>query len=235
MTVGFDHNTDFMEGAAILIDKPLEWSSFDVVKKIRNILSRKLGVKKIKVGHAGTLDPLATGLIIICTGRATKQILSFQDMPKQYDALLKLGESTASFDMETVVDQKYPVEHITEALVLSTLKSYEGESMQIPPVYSAKRQGGVRAYDMARKGKEMKMRPQLINIYELDVINFEIPDLRINVTCSKGTYIRSLAQDIGADLKSGAYLRALRRTHIGEYSAEEALSLEKFEETINNM
>jgi tRNA pseudouridine55 synthase len=235
MIVGFDQNTDFVEGAAILIDKPLEWSSFDVVKKIRNILSRKLGIKKIKVGHAGTLDPLASGLMIISTGRATKQIQSFQDLPKKYDALLKLGESTPSFDLETVVDQKYPVEHITETLVMSTLESYKGELMQIPPVYSAKRQGGVRAYDMARKGKEIKMRPQLINIYELDVINFEIPDLRIHVTCSKGTYIRSLAQDIGTDLKSGAHLRALRRTQIGEYSVGAALSLEKFEETINNM
>ena len=235
MKAGFDQNTDFLEGAVLLIDKPLDWSSFDVVKKIRNVLSKKLGIKKIKVGHAGTLDPLASGLVIVCTGRATKQIESFQDMPKVYKTTLRLGQTTPSFDLETEVDQNFPTEHITEEMVKSALESLKGESMQIPPVFSAKRLGGKRAYDYAREGKEPKMRPQYINIYELDISDFKLPDLELHVRCSKGTYIRSLARDLGIALDSGAHLTALRRMEIGEFSVNVALSPENFEEIIKTM
>ena len=235
MNAGFDHNTDFLEGAVLLIDKPLEWSSFDVVKKVRNVLCRKLGVKKIKVGHAGTLDPLASGLVIVCTGRATKQIESFQEMEKVYETTLKLGETTPSFDLETTVDQTYPTEHITEEMVISALESFKGESMQIPPVFSAKRHGGKRAYNYAREGKELTMRPQYINIHDLELDRFDKTELRLRVRCSKGTYIRSLARDLGNALDSGAHITALRRTGIGEFTAMAALSPEKFAEIINNM
>ena len=235
MNPGFDQHTDFLEGAALLIDKPLEWSSFDVVKKIRNVLCRKLGIKKIKVGHAGTLDPLASGLMIVCTGKATKQITSFQDMPKVYETTLRMGQSTPSFDLETEVDQNYPVEHITGDMVNAALDSFLGESMQIPPVFSAKRHKGVRAYEYAREGKELKMRPQPIEILALDLIDFKLPELRLLVRCSKGTYIRALARDLGVSLESGAHLTALRRTFIGEFAVDNALSPEIFSETINNM
>ena len=235
MIAGFDANTDFVEGAVLLIDKPLEWSSFDVVKKIRNGICRKLNIKKIKVGHAGTLDPIATGLMIICTGRATKRIESYQEMEKEYIATLKLGQSTPSFDLETDVDQNYPTEHITGELVTSTLETMIGESMQIPPVFSAKRVQGKRAYDFAREGMELRMRPQGISIYEMEILNFDLPVLLIRIRCSKGTYVRSLARDLGRMLKTGAHLSALRRTQIGEYSVDTALSPEKFTEILNNL
>ena len=235
MITGFDKHTDFLSGAVLLIDKPLEWSSFDVVKKVRNVLCKKLGIKKIKVGHAGTLDPLASGLVIVCTGKATKQIETFQDMEKVYETTIKLGQTTPSYDLETDIDQNYPTEHITEDLVEAALESLMGESMQIPPVFSAKRLAGKRAYNFARAGKELKMRPQHINIYSLDLAGFENPDLKLRVRCSKGTYIRSLARDLGAFLNSGAHLTSLRRTDIGEFSVGNALSPEKFAETINNM
>jgi tRNA pseudouridine55 synthase len=235
MTTGFDANTDFAEGAILLIDKPLDWSSFDVVKKVRNVICRKFRINKIKVGHAGTLDPLATGLMIICTGRATKKIESYQDMEKEYIATIKLGKSTPSFDLETDPDHSYPTEHITRELVNTTLETLKGESMQVPPVFSAKRLHGKRAYDFAREGRELRMRPQHIEIYEIEILNFDLPELIIRIRCSKGTYIRSLARDIGMALDSGAHLTALRRTYIGEYSVDEALGPERFAETLNNL
>jgi tRNA pseudouridine55 synthase len=235
MITGFDANTDFSEGAILLIDKPLDWSSFDVVKKVRNVICRKFKINKIKVGHAGTLDPLATGLMIICTGRATKQIESYQEMEKEYVATIKLGESTPSFDLETDPDQSYPTEHITRELVITTLETFTGESMQVPPVFSAKRFKGKRAYDFAREGRELKMKPQHIDIYEIENLNYDRPELIIRIRCSKGTYIRSLARDIGVALDTGAHLTALRRTHIGDYSVDDALSPERFAETLNNL
>lgn len=235
MKAGFDRNTDFVSGSVLLIDKPLEWSSFDVVKKIRNALCRKLGIRKIKVGHAGTLDPLASGLMILCTGKATKQIESFQELPKEYYATLKLGESTPSFDLETEVDRRYPIAHITDELAASVLESMKGSSMQVPPAFSAKRLRGARAYEYAREGKALKLIPQPVEISELELLDFELPELSIRIRCSKGTYVRSLARDMGEQLGSGAHLKALRRTRIGPYRVEDARSPENFADIVYKM
>ncbi len=232
---GIDKQTDFEQGAVVLIDKPVDWTSFDVVKKIRNVICRKLRIKKIKVGHAGTLDPLASGLMIICTGKATKQTASYLEMDKEYIATLKLGQTTPSFDLETEIDQNFPTGHITEELIVSTLETMKGESIQVPPVFSAKRHRGKRAYDYAREGKPLSMRPHLVHIRELEMLGFHNPELTIRIRCSKGTYIRSLARDLGAALKSGAHLTGLRRTEIGRYSVNAAISPEKFAKTLNNL
>jgi tRNA pseudouridine55 synthase len=228
-------HTDFIKGAVLLIDKPVDWSSFDIVKKVRNMISKKLGVKKLKVGHAGTLDPLASGLMIICTGKATKEIDSYQGLEKEYIATLYLGASTISCDLETEIDQTFPTEHINPELIKKVLHDFKGESFQVPPVFSAKRIQGRRAYDFARKGEEIAMRPQLINISEIEMIDFKIPEITLRVKCSKGTYIRALARDIGKALNSGAYLAVLRRTKIGQFSVDEALILKKFEELLINL
>lgn len=228
-------NTDFINGAVLLIDKPVDWSSFDMVKKVRNMVSKKLGVKKLKVGHAGTLDPLATGLMIICTGKATKELESYQGLAKEYVAKLHLGATTPSVDLETEVDQTFPTEHINLELINMVLQDFKGESFQIPPVFSAKRIKGKRAYEFARKGEELAMRPQLIYISELEVLDYNLPELTLRINCSKGTYIRALARDIGKALDSGAYLASLRRTKIGQFSVEEALRLKKFEEILINL
>ena len=228
-------HTDFINGAVLLIDKPVDWSSFDIVKKVRNMISKKLGVKKLKVGHAGTLDPLATGLMILCTGKATKEIENYQGLEKEYFATLHLGASTPSCDLETEVDQSFPTEHINLELIKRVLQDFKGETIQVPPVFSAKRVRGKRAYDFARKGEEIAMRPQLINISELEILDFNIPELTLRIKCSKGTYIRSLARDIGKALDSGAYLALLRRTKIGQFSVDEALVLKKFEEILINL
>lgn len=230
---GIDANTDFIKGAVLLIDKPVDWSSFDVVKKIHNLLRRKLEVKKIKVGHAGTLDPLATGLMIVCTGKATKDIVSYQGMAKEYEAVFRLGQTTPSYDLETEVDKEYPTEHITKERILDTLKDFTGESMQVPPLFSAKRLGGKRAYEFARKGEEMELQPVKINIEELEILRYEQEKLCLRVLCSKGTYIRALARDIGEALGSGAYMAALRRTAIGAFNVDNAVEPKKFEEILN--
>ena len=234
MTV-LNANTDFLKGAVLLIDKPVDWSSFDIVKKIRNLLRHKLGVKKIKVGHAGTLDPLATGLMIFCTGKATREIESYQGMPKEYEARFRLGQTTPSFDLETEVDREYPTEHITKELIIQSIRDFTGESDQIPPLFSAKRIGGKRAYEFARQGKELEMKPVRITIHEMELLEFEGRDLKLRILCSKGTYIRALARDFGTALGSGAYLAGLRRTAIGGYSVSDALLPKKFEEMLNNM
>jgi tRNA pseudouridine55 synthase len=228
-------HTDFINGAVLLIDKPVDWSSFDIVKKVRNMISNKLGVKKLKVGHAGTLDPLATGLMIICTGKATKEIENYQGLEKEYIATLYLGASTPSCDLETEVDHTFPVDHINLELIHKVLDDFRGESLQVPPVFSAKRVRGRRAYDFARKGEELAMRSQLININELEILDFKIPELTLKIKCSKGTYIRALARDIGKALDSGAYLALLRRTKIGQFSVDEALIPKKFEELLINL
>ncbi|MCK4749978.1 MAG: tRNA pseudouridine(55) synthase TruB [Bacteroidales bacterium] len=222
----------FLEGAVLFIDKPLEWTSFDVVNKIRKSLRQTLGINKIKVGHAGTLDPLATGLVIICTGKGTKKIMDYQDMDKAYDANIRLGATTPSFDLETEVDQTYPWEHITLEMLDQALTGFTGEQEQLPPLYSAKSVDGKRAYAMARKGKKVELKNQLITIHRLEVLSFEPPDITIHVECSKGTYIRSLARDIGSALKSGAHLTGLRRTRIGPYNVSESISLENFIENL---
>jgi tRNA pseudouridine55 synthase len=222
----------FLEGTVLYIDKPLTWTSFDVVNKVRQSLKYRMGIPKIKVGHAGTLDPLATGLVIICTGKATKQIMQFQDMDKAYTAQVRLGASTPSFDLETEVDKVYPWEHIVPEKIEKVLTGFIGEQEQMPPLFSAKSVHGKRAYVMARKGKQVELRTQLINISRLELLSFNLPDLILEVECSKGTYIRSLARDLGERLHSGAHLTGLRRTRIGPYELDRAISLENFEKNL---
>lgn len=224
---------DFIKGELILIDKPLNWTSFDVVKKIRRNIIIKLKQTGIKVGHAGTLDPLATGLMIICTGKLTKEISKYQEYYKEYIATLKLGATTPSFDLETDIDKIYPVNHINEGLINKTLKEYTGELYQIPPSFSAKFINGIRAYKYARSGKEINLKPSRIFIKEINILKFELPILEIKVICSKGTYVRSLVRDIGNSLNSGAHLIKLIRTAIGKYKLDEAISIEDFERQLN--
>lgn len=225
----------YLEGAVFFIDKPLTWTSFDVVNKIRKSLRHHLGIKKIKVGHAGTLDPLATGLVIICTGRATKQIMQYQDLDKVYEAQIRLGATTPSFDLETEIDQHYPWEHISPEMIEKTISSLTGEQDQMPPIFSAKSVDGKRAYAMARKGKTLELKPQKIHISQLKVLETQLPDLSLLVECSKGTYIRSLARDLGEKLDSGAHLTGLRRTRIGPYEIENAISIENFLKNIEHL
>ncbi|WP_320168300.1 tRNA pseudouridine(55) synthase TruB [Mangrovibacterium marinum] len=224
---------DFQQGEILLFDKALDWTSFDLVKKVRNKLTRALKLKKIKVGHAGTLDPKATGLMILCTGKATKQIDSIQAQTKEYVATLKLGATTPSFDLETEEDQHYPVDQISRELIEQTLGKFLGEQMQVPPVFSAVRVAGKRAYEHARKGQEVKLNAKLIHLYALEVVDFQNNLLVIRVECSKGTYIRALARDLGEALQSGAYLVGLKRTKIGDYRLEEAMDIDYFLENID--
>ncbi|MEN8156394.1 MAG: tRNA pseudouridine(55) synthase TruB [Bacteroidota bacterium] len=222
----------YLEGALLLIDKPLTWTSFDVVNKVRMSLKHQLGIKKIKVGHAGTLDPLATGLVIICTGKATKQISQYQELEKAYDADIRLGATTPSFDLETEVDNTFPWEHITCGMIDNALEKYTGPQEQMPPIYSAKSVDGKRAYEMARRGEEVVLRKQHITIRNMEMASFNPPDLTIHVECSKGTYIRSLARDLGSELGSGGHLTGLRRTRIGPHEVSEAISPDKFVENL---
>ncbi len=222
----------YLEGAVLYIDKPLTWTSFDVVNKIRMSLRHHLGIKKIKVGHAGTLDPLATGLVIICTGKATKQIMQFQDMDKAYIAQIRLGSTTPSFDLETDIDHTFPWEHIDRAKIEQALIKLSGDQEQLPPVFSAKSVDGKRAYTMARKGKEVELKPQSVHISQLKLLSEKLPDITLQVDCSKGTYIRSLARDLGSMLDSGAHLTGLRRTRIGPYSVDQAMTLDNFVENL---
>ena len=215
------------DGYVAVIDKPLEWTSADVVRKVKFRLQR-MGYRKIKVGHAGTLDPLATGILLVCIGRATKRVDELQAERKEYVAELMLGATTPSFDMEHPVDQTYPIEHITREKVEQALHSLEGERLQAPPLYSAKKVEGVRAYEFARLGEEVELKRALINIYSLTLEEYDLPKIRIRVECSKGTYIRSLAQEIGQALDSGAYLTSLRRTASGDFRVENAAQLEDF-------
>ena len=222
----------FLEGTVLYIDKSLTWTSFDVVNKIRKSLRHNLGIQKIKVGHAGTLDPLATGLVIICTGKATKQIMQYQDLDKAYIAQVRLGATTPSFDLETEVDHSFPWEHITSENIVQALQKLSGDQEQMPPIYSAKSVDGKRAYAMARKGKTVELKPQHVHISKLKLLSAELPDLTLQVECSKGTYIRSLARDLGTMLDSGAHLSGLRRTRIGPYHVDQAISVENFIENL---
>lgn len=220
------------EGEVILIDKDLDWTSFNVVKKIKIVLLNKYGIKKLKVGHAGTLDPLATGLVIVCTGKKTKIIEKFQAEEKEYLATIKLGATTPSFDLETEVDQEFDYEHIKRSDVIKILDGFIGTQDQLPPVFSAKNINGKRAYEYARKGIDVEMKLSRITITELELIDFNSPELKLRIVCSKGTYIRALARDIGERLKSGGHLTALRRTRIGEYKVEESLKIADYEASI---
>lgn len=224
---------NFKEGEVLYIDKPLKWTSFAVVNKIRYHICRKLGVKKIKVGHAGTLDPLATGVMIICTGKATKRIEEFQYHTKEYIATLQLGATTPSFDMEKEIDATYPTEHITRELVEQTLQRFIGSIEQVPPVFSACKVDGKRAYDLARKGEEVELKPKTLVIDEIELLECKLPQIKIRVVCSKGTYIRALARDIGEALHSGAHLTALVRTRVGEVRLEHCLSVDGFVEWLD--
>ena len=223
---------DFPEGYIAVIDKPLEWTSTDVVRKIKYALQHKLGYRKIKIGHAGTLDPLATGVLIICIGKATKIVNALQAEEKEYIAELELGATTPSFDMEHPIDCRYPTEHITREMIEQALRDLTGERLQAPPIYSAKKVEGVRAYEFARAGEEVELKKALINIYEMEILELEMPCLKIRVRCSKGTYIRSLAQEIGQAVGSGAYLTSLRRTRSGGFTAENGWKLENFMEKL---
>jgi tRNA pseudouridine55 synthase len=227
-----DTKSIFEEGKVLLFNKPLYWTSFDLVNKVRIMIRSTLGIKKIKVGHAGTLDPLATGLMIICTGRATKKTDEFRDLDKEYVATFHLGETTPSFDLETETDNQYPTSHITEELIRETLNKFLGEQKQLPPIYSAKQIDGKRAYEFARKGIEKKMEPVTVFFREIELMSVEIPEIKVRLVCSKGTYIRSFARDLGFALKSGSYLSALERTAIGSYHVSNGYDLEKFQEYI---
>lgn len=217
---------DFIAGEVLFFNKPLTWTSFDLVNKFRYKLSRKLKVKKIKVGHAGTLDPLATGVMIVCTGKATKRIDEFQFQTKEYIATLKLGETTPSFDLEKEVDAVYPTEHITRELVEEVLKQFIGTIEQVPPVFSACKIEGKRAYELARNGEEVPLKAKTLVIDEIELLACELPVVKIRVVCSKGTYIRALARDIGVALHSGAHLIALERTRVGDVTLDQCMNPE---------
>ena len=227
---------DFEQGEVLAFDKPLRWTSFDLVAKVRYNLCRKLGTKKLKVGHIGTLDPLATGVVIICTGKKTKLIEQLQYDVKEYIATLQLGATTPSYDMEKEVDATYPTAHITRELIDRTIPEFVGEQWQIPPVFSAVQINGKRAYEFARKGEAVELKPKLLVIDEIEVLSFDPQSmlLTIRVVCSKGTYIRALARDIGARLGSGAYLTALRRTRIGDTRVEDCYTIEQFLEQLKD-
>lgn len=226
---------DFEEGEVLAFDKPLRWTSFDLVAKVRYNLCRKLGKKKLKVGHSGTLDPLATGVVIVCTGKKTKLIEQLQYDVKEYVATLQLGATTPSYDMEKEVDATYPTDHITRSLIEEVIPTFLGEQWQVPPIFSAVQINGKRAYEFARKGEEVELKPKLLKIDEIEVLAFDeqTMQLTIRVVCSKGTYIRALARDIGERLHSGAYLTALRRTRVGDTRVEDCMTIEQFLEKQN--
>ena len=216
------------EGELILIDKELNWTSFDVVNKIRYAIKKKFDIKKIKVGHAGTLDPLATGLLIICCGKMTKSINNFSAMNKTYSGKITIGSTTPSYDLETKPNIHYPIDHIDEKLILKTAKKFVGKIFQTPPMFSAIKKDGVRLYNLARQGKEIKIDKREVSIDSFEITSFNLPEISFNVTCSKGTYIRSLAHDFGKELNSGAHLSELRRIKIGDYSVKDSVKVMDF-------
>lgn len=223
---------DYQSGQVLLIDKPLNWTSFQVVNKLRWEIRQTFGIKKIKVGHAGTLDPLATGLLVICTGKMTKQINTFQAQIKEYTGTIVLGSSTPSFDLETEINETFKTSHITEALIKDTTKQFIGEISQYPPVFSAIKKGGKRLYEFARAGETVEIKPRTITIQEFEITKIEGLTIDFRVVCSKGTYIRSLANDFGKAMQSGSHLAALRRTKIGDFNVNNALSVEEFIHTL---
>jgi len=226
---------DFLDGQILLIDKPLKWSSFQAVNKLKYTLKRELGLpKKFKIGHAGTLDPLATGLLIICTGKFTKLITEIQSQSKEYTGTFMLGATTPSYDLETEINQTFPINHIDENLIQNTLVQFIGEIDQKPPVFSAIKKDGIRMYEHARAGAEIEMESRKTTIHEFEITRIELPEIDFRVVCSKGTYIRSLANDYGKALNSGAHLAVLRRTKIGDFDVLNAISPEEFEKQMKN-
>lgn len=229
----FKNTYDFLEGEILLFDKELKRTSFDVVNRVRYVLCRKIGVKKMKVGHAGTLDPLATGLVILCTGKFTKRIEELQLGEKEYVATLKIGATTPSFDMETEEDSTADFSHVTKELLENAIQKYIGEIDQVPPIFSAVKFQGRRAFKYARKGENVKLSAKRIVIKDIEIESFDFPEVKLKITCGKGTYIRALARDIGEELNCGAYLTALVRTRIGNYKLEDAFKAEFFLENLN--
>ncbi|MGX1928452.1 tRNA pseudouridine(55) synthase TruB [Flagellimonas sp. 2504JD4-2] len=225
---------DFLNGQILLIDKPLEWSSFQAVNALKWAIRKKFDLKKIKIGHAGTLDPLATGLLIICTGKFTKKIPELQGQVKEYTGTFTLGATTPSYDLETEVDQSFPVDHITKELIQDTPQQFLGEIEQVPPVFSALKKDGKRMYELAREGKKFEVKPRTIQIFEFEITQISMPKVDFRVVCSKGTYIRSLAHDFGQALGSGAHLSALRRTKIGDFNVSNAVSPLTFKENLQS-
>jgi tRNA pseudouridine55 synthase len=224
---------DYLEGQVLLIDKPLTWSSFQAVNKLKYILKRKYDLpKKFKIGHAGTLDPLATGLLIICTGKFTKKITEIQAQAKEYTGTITVGATTPSYDLETQIDATFPTEHLNEALIIETTKQFLGEINQKPPVFSAIKKEGKRLYEHARAGEEVEIEARKTTIYEFEITKINLPEISFRVECSKGTYIRSLAFDFGKALNSGAYLSELRRTKIGDYAVVNGINPEEFEKQL---
>jgi len=221
-----------LEGQLILIDKPLEWSSFQAVNALKWAIRKKFNLKKFKIGHAGTLDPLATGLLIICTGKFTKKIPELQGQVKEYTGSLVLGATTPSYDLETEVDRTFPTEHITREAVLGATKQFLGKIEQLPPMFSALKMEGKRLYELAREGKEVELRPRTVELFEFDIIEVQLPRVDFRVVCSKGTYIRSLAHDFGKALGSGAHLTVLRRTKIGDFNVDNAQTPMEYREKL---
>jgi len=228
-------NFDFQKGEIILVDKPYTWTSFDVVKSVKGQARRITGIKRIKVGHAGTLDPLATGLLIICTGKKTKVIESFQAQEKEYTGTIYLGATTPCFDLEQEVDNRFDISEITEEQVRNTTTQFLGEIEQTPPIFSAIKIDGKRAYEYARNDEEVKIKSKKINIYAFELTRVELPEIDFRIRCSKGTYIRSIARDFGLALNNGAHLTALRRTKIGDFNVENAMSPAEFKELVKDL
>jgi len=225
---------DLKKGQVLLINKPLHWTSFDVVNKIRYAILKKYNLKKIKVGHAGTLDPLATGLLIVCVGKATKTINTYQGLDKEYTGTFYIGATTPSYDLETAIDQEFETNHITEELILQTAKRFIGKQYQMPPMYSAVKKNGKKLYEHARKGETVEITPRLIEIKSFEILSVDLPVVRFKVKVSKGTYIRSLAYDFGKVLDSGAYLSELKRTKIGNFDVSNAVNLKDWIDNINH-
>lgn len=223
----------FQNGQVLLIDKPLTWTSFQVVNKLRWEIKQKFNLKKIKVGHAGTLDPLATGLLILCTGKETKNIDTYQAQTKEYTGTFTIGATTPSYDLETEIDHTFPTAHLTDALIHKTTEQFTGEIQQKPPIFSAIKKDGKRLYELARKGETTEINTRKVSISEFEITNIELPNIDFRVVCSKGTYIRSLAFDFGKALNSGAHLTALRRTKIGNFLVKNAVTVEQFIENLN--
>lgn len=223
---------DFKNGQILLFDKPLEWTSFQVVNKVRWLIRKNCVIKKIKVGHAGTLDPLATGLLIICTGKFTKKIQELQGQEKEYTGTFTLGATTPSYDLETEIDNTFPTDHLSAEKLQQATEQFKGDIEQFPPVFSALKKDGKRLYEYARKGEEVKINSRTVNISSFELTNIELPEVDFKVSCSKGTYIRSLSHDFGKAVKSGAHLSALRRTKIGDFNVENAFTIDTFIETL---
>jgi tRNA pseudouridine55 synthase len=229
-----DYNKNsFIEGKMLLINKPIGWTSFQIVNKVRWLIKSQYDLKKIKVGHAGTLDPLAEGLLILCTGKWTKKIDEFQGQDKVYSGIFHLGATTPSFDLETEINSRQSIEHIDKNILLKSTNKFIGDQFQIPPIYSAIKQNGKKLYEYARKGETIELKKRKINISEFKITKIELPKVHFKVKCGKGTYIRSLANDYGLELKSGAYLYKLKRERIGGFNIKNALSIEEFEKIIN--